>query len=73
MITTHKVYGDRICKNCHGLCGSGSYRRITGIRKMYFCGIRCMEEKLELHGDRNDYYESWIYNNYEFIDVKSKN
>jgi hypothetical protein len=37
MSSTHRVYGDRICTQCAGICHEGSWRAKYGQRKHYFC------------------------------------
>ena len=37
MDETPKVYGDRICRACHGVCHEDSWRTRIRVRHMYFC------------------------------------
>ena len=36
-----KVYGDRKCHHCEGLCHKGSWRTNYGQRKRYWCSSDC--------------------------------
>ena len=32
-----RVYGDRLCNSCKGLCHENSYRTKHGLRRKYYC------------------------------------
>lgn len=48
-----KVYGDRICRQCKGLCHDGSWRQAWAVRAGYWCcesHLRAWEEgRLQEH------------------------
>jgi hypothetical protein len=48
-MATKRVFGDRICGNCGGLCHEDSFRTATGPkgkRRRYFCSGVCAKRKL---------------------------
>lgn len=44
---TPRVYGDRTCPTCRGLCHEGSWRRKWGQRKRYYCCERHLRGEYE--------------------------
>jgi len=58
-----KIYGDRTCQECRGLCHEASIRTTTKpCRQAYFCSEQCF---VRHGGILNDY-------GYEYVDVQSK-
>lgn len=43
---TEKVYGNRTCRNCRGICHESSWRTKYGTRKSYFCSESCLRNIL---------------------------
>ena len=37
-----RIYGDRVCRRCKGICHENSWRRKTGQRKAYYCSENCL-------------------------------
>ena len=67
-----KVYGDRICRHCHGLCHDGSWRDNIGERRSYWCSEACLSTGW--NGDSVDRatWEDFRDRNFEQVDVKSR-
>lgn len=42
-----KIYGERTCQKCHGICHDGSLRKKYGIRKRYYCGKNCLKNEMD--------------------------
>ena len=59
-----KVYGDRICRNCQGLCVGYAFRK-GRKRKKYYCCLSCLQEKFPWIMDAED---AKFYS--EFVEVK---
>lgn len=43
---TPKLYGNRTCRNCKGICHENSYRRNFGERKAYYCSEACLRNSV---------------------------
>jgi len=41
-----RVYGDRTCRQCKGICHEGSWRQQVGRRKGYWCSDHCLRRHL---------------------------
>ena len=41
-----KVYGNRTCRNCKGICHEDSWRRNCGERKAYYCSEICLRHAI---------------------------
>ena len=56
-----KVYGDRVCKNCRGLCAGYAFRKGGKKRKKYYCCLNCLHEKFPWIDETNvDFYSEMV-------------
>ena len=72
-----KVYGNRTCRNCKGICHKESWRRQFGERKPYYCSESCLrnavvkkvQERLE---EKGLYFEAdEIYGDSEWVEHRN--
>ena len=64
-----KIYGDRICKQCHGLCHENSWRDKIGQRKSYWCSDGCL---IATPTVGKFLFEHFRDDNFEQVDVISR-
>ena len=38
-----KIYGNRICRYCKGLCHNETYRSKNDTRSRYYCSRKCLQ------------------------------
>ena len=74
------VYGDRICRQCKGICHDGSYRRKQsalsreyGARSGYYCSKQCLKNAYYLNLEKHMRQASKKYKHYiDMDDVVNK-
>ena len=81
-----KVYGDRVCRYCKGICHEDSIRDRFGERRKYFCSLSCLlhfvedgvERYIEDEECRRNYslsssdFKKYWESSYEEVDVISR-